>query len=140
MGLLFLLVGLFLYSATHQSTITGGHRKFSPLSSGEYQGHELVARLQLSNGGASIRWHFWEGTVDNRFGSSLRTGWQWEHLVQRSEEQMQVWGLALPPNIREWLDWEGVFLPLWPLPVLWAILWLIRMIRAERREANAYSD
>lgn len=31
-------------------------------------------------------------------------------------------------------------LPLWPLPVLWAVIWITRMIRAERRELKHFAD
>ncbi len=50
-----------------------------------------------------------------------------------------LWPAGFVKDPYDWRPGRAFFLPLWPVPILWAVIWITRMIRAERRELKQWS-
>ncbi|MCH7227298.1 hypothetical protein [Haloferula sp. A504] len=66
-----------------------------------------------------------------------RTQFDFAARYQRPRYRWLPGHISFPPELGA--D-PAFFLPLWPLPVLWAIFWITRMVRAERRELKKFSE
>jgi hypothetical protein len=93
-------------------------------------------RLELGTieGCITASWIQWDVNHSHHLAAP---GWEWDGFFRRFPT-----GHRLLPTIEKdpWFDEHTLFLPLWPLPVLWAIIWITRMVRAERRELKRFSD
>jgi hypothetical protein len=123
-------VGSYRWSATYSppSTILDTTR------SSDYE-------LSLIGGGIEFEKSVW--TFPASYPWAIRSTHDWSFETDTQQKPI-VWR-------PEWLNMGlghsrfgpevvRVFIPLWPLPILWAIVWPIWMIRAERRELKAYGE
>ncbi len=125
LGVLLFLLALYFLSGE-------GLLGFTAIRSATPTAPEIELELELGSGGLLISKD--EDRVSSLHRHPISRGWDFDYYFIHIG-----FGTFWTP---EWDHHRGewsLFLPLWPLPVLWAVIWITRMVRAERRELKKWS-
>lgn len=127
-GLVILLLLLAGYFISGEGSLECSATRFGTASND----YGTYVELELERGGLLV-----SKQLDPFAPTRSMMGRTWSFYFNSSYASL---GTKLTPDWDYDPDEWHLFIPLWPLPILWAAFWISRMVRAERRELKKFSE